>query len=127
MDTLNTQQKALHLNAELKNFTETETWYRHPLFGKFLYTDGVQYLAKEAGAYWLIDLIFGFQHDQANLKNEEFQTWDLSIEENQTATLTCGDGNDNILFTHRLDYTDFPLDKIRLFFSYNVLLLPSEW
>ena len=49
------------LEAGLRQFYGTEVWYRHPLFRKCLYTEGVQYLAEHGGAYWLLDLIFGFQ------------------------------------------------------------------
>lgn len=124
---MNAEQKAAFIKSELRNFTGTETWFRHPLFRKFLFTEGVQFLAEAAECFWLIDMIYGFQLDQQAVKDEYFQTWDLTVGENKTATLTCGDGNDNIVFTHSLTFTTFPLDSIRLFFTDNVLLLPSEW
>ncbi len=115
------------LTLALRNFTGTESWFRHPLFRKFLYTEGVQFLAENAVSYWLLDMIFGFQYEEAAIRAEPFQTWDLTVNENKTAILQCGDGNGNIVFTHTLNYTDFPLPKIRLYFTDNVLLLPSEW
>ncbi len=121
------EEKAAYLKSELRNYCGTETWFRHPLFRKFLFTEGVQFLAEAAECFWLIDMIFGFQLDQQAVKDEYFQTWDLTVGENKTATLTCGDGNDNIVFTHNLTFTTFPLESIRLFFTDNVLLLPSEW
>jgi hypothetical protein len=42
---------------DLDQFTGTETWYRHPLNKKLLYTDGVMYFAEQAGAHWFVDLI----------------------------------------------------------------------
>jgi len=36
-------------------------------------------------------------------------------------------GNDNIVFTKRIEYTDFPLDEITLYFANNVIHLPSEY
>ena len=36
-------------------------------------------------------------------------------------------GNDNIVFTKKIEYTDFPLDEIPLYFANNVILLPSEY
>jgi hypothetical protein len=124
---MNAAQKAAYIKSELRNFTGTETWFRHPLFRKFLFTEGVQFLAEAAECFWLIDMIYGFQLDQQAVKDEYFQTWDLTVGENKTATLTCGNGNDNIVFTHSLTFTTFPLEGIRLFFTDNVLLLPSEW
>ena len=121
------EEKAAYIKSELRNFCGTETWFRHELFRKYLYTEGVQFLAEAASSYWLIDMIFMFQRDQQAVRDELFQTWDLTVGENKTATLTCGDGNDNIVFTHSLTFTTFPLESIRLFFTDNVLLLPSEW
>lgn len=119
------EEKAAYLKSELRNYCGTETWFRHPL--QFLYTEGVQFLAETAECYWLIDLIFAVQYDQPAVRQEPFQSWDLVIGENKAATLTCEDGNGNIVYTHHLTYTTFPLDKIRLFFTDNVLLLTSEW
>lgn len=127
MDTMNAAQKALHLKSELRNFCGTETWFRHPLFRKFLYTEGIQFLAETAECYWLIDLIFGFQIDQQIVRDELFQLWELKVTENKGATLTCDNGNGEIVFTHNLTFTTFPMDSIRLYFSDNVLLLTTEW
>ena len=45
---------------------------------------------------------------------------------NHTATLTCEDGNGNVVFTKALTFTDFPLEEITLYFTNGVILLPSE-
>lgn len=127
METMNATQKAIYLTSKLRNYCGTETWFRHSLFRKFLYTEGVQFLAEAAECYWLIDLIFGFQYDQQAVRDEFFQLWELKVTENKGATLTCDDGNGNIVFTHTLAFTTFPLDSIRLYFSDNVLLLTTEW
>ena len=124
---MNPTQKANDLKNQLQNFCGTDTWFRHPLFRKFLYTEGVQFLAEQAECYWLIDMIFGFQYEQPSVKCEDFQLWELKVANNQTATLTCENGNGNIVFNHVLTYTTFPLESIRLYFSDNVLLLTSEW
>ena len=86
-----------------------------------------QFLAEQGECYWLIDLIFGFQYEQPSVKCEDFQLWELKVANNQTATLTCDNGNGDIVFNHELTYTTFPLESIRLYFSDNVLLLTSEW
>jgi hypothetical protein len=51
----------------------------------------------------------------------------LSVRADLTATLACDDGDGNIAFTKELEFTDFPLDEIRLYFTDNTLLLPSEY
>jgi hypothetical protein len=45
----------------------------------------------------------------------------------QAATLTCDDGNGNIVFTKNIEHTDFPLDEITLYFANSVIHLPSEY
>lgn len=45
--------------ADLAHFTGTETWWRHPLFKDFTYTDGVRYVTQEGQAYWLLEAILG--------------------------------------------------------------------
>ncbi|MGD1079605.1 MAG: DUF6876 family protein [Candidatus Sulfotelmatobacter sp.] len=40
---------------------------------------------------------------------------------------TCDDGNGNIVFTKEIEHTDFPLDEITLYFTNNVIHLPSEY
>ncbi len=70
--------------------------------------------------------------EQSNrrVKAEEFQVWKLTREVGELksgATLTCEDGNDNVVLTKRIPYTDFPLAEIKLYFADNVILLPSEY
>jgi hypothetical protein len=48
---------------------------------------------------------------------EEFQVWKLAVRPDRSATLTCDDGNGNIMFTKEIKYTDFPLDEITLYFA----------
>ena len=45
----------------------------------------------------------------------------------RTAKLTCTDGNLQEVFTEKLDFTDFPLESIRFYFTDSVILLPSEY
>lgn len=112
---------------ELVHFTGTSQWYRHSILKNILYTDGIRYVAQKAGAYWLIDEIAYLQSDH-RIKNEEFQVWTLCVDlEKSTAVLTCDDGNDIILHTKHIGYTDFPLEEIKVYFTDNVILLTSEY
>ena len=52
------------------------------------------------------------------MKAEEFQVWKLKADiERRTGTLTCEDGNYNKVFEKALEFTDFPLPEITLWFS----------
>lgn len=112
--------------SQLNQFTGTDQWYKNPLFPKFLYTDGVRYVAEEAGAYWLIDKIFALQYRE-DIRSELFQVWKLKVNDDATAIVSVEDGNDNHIYAEKLTYTDFPTCGINLYFTDNVLLLPSEY
>jgi hypothetical protein len=51
----------------------------------------------------------------------------LSVRPDKTATLRCEDGNGNIVFRKELEFTDFPMEGITLYFSDNTIYLPSEY
>jgi hypothetical protein len=112
--------------ADLRQFTGTENYYRHSLFRKVLYSDGVQYLAEQAAAYWLIDAVAAAQYGEPRVRAEEFQVWKLTVDPTHHARLTCEDGNNNVVYSQDLDFTTFPLATVELFFENNVLYLPSE-
>jgi hypothetical protein len=95
-------------------------WYRNGINRNVLYTDGAQHVAEHGGAYWLLDEIAIIQPYNKAVAAEEFQVWKLAIHPNRTATLTCDDGNGNIVFTKEIEHTDFPLDEITLYFTNHV-------
>lgn len=113
--------------ADLHQFTGTENWYRHGLNRNVVFTDGAKYVADEGGAYWLLDAIAIAQRFEKAVAKEEFQVWKLKVNEDRTASLVCDDGNDNIVYTQHIPFTDFPLDEIKLYFTDNTILLPSEY
>ena len=114
-----------NLINELKQFSGTEQWYRNPLFPTCLYTDGVKYLAEQAGAYWLLDYIFSNQNLK-EIKEQEFQVWIINVEDSK-AIIKVEDGKDNLIKEFKISYTDFPLKELSLWFVNNTLLLPSEY
>jgi hypothetical protein len=111
----------------LRHFTGTENWHRHGMNRNILFTDGAKYVADEGGAYWLLDAIAIAQKFEKNVSAEEFQVWKLTVREDRTASLICEDGNDNIVYTQHIGFTDLPIDEIKLYFTDNTILLPSEY
>lgn len=109
---------------DLARFYGGDTIYRHPLFRRCLYTQGVQYLAQAAGAYWLLDSIFAKQ-GLPQIAAEEFQVWKLKTD-GFKGVLSCEDGNDKVVLTEDITFTDFPLPEITLWFENWTLMLPSE-
>jgi hypothetical protein len=110
------------LERQLSNFIGTCDWHKHQLTG-FLYTDGVSYCAETFGMYWFLDIVF-FENKPKLL--DEFQVWKLVRNTDFSCVITADDGNGNILFTKKIEYTDFPSESIEFYFTNNVLLLPSE-
>jgi hypothetical protein len=113
--------------ADLRQFTGSEHWYRHALVRDILFTDGAKYLADAAGAYWLLDEIALAQKFNAPVAAEAFQLWTLTVKPDETATLACEDGNGKPVFAKAIEYTDFPLPEITLYYTGRTILLPSEY
>ena len=113
----------INLKYELQHFIGTEQYYKHPLSG-LVYTDGIQYMASHAGAYWLVDhiLLNGKQY----MVRDGFVCAKLHVE-NTKGWITLEDGNGNIYEKQDLDYTDFPAGDWNFFLSNGVLMVPSEW
>lgn len=113
------------LEAGLQNFHGTSQYYKSTFFGG-RHTDGVQYLAEKAGAYWLIDAVFSYQ------RKEAFQVWTLDVKTDavgrKSATLTMREDKDApVLVKQEIEYTDFPLASMELWLIDGVLILPSEY
>jgi hypothetical protein len=113
--------------AEMRQFTGTENWYRHPLVRDVLFTDGAKYVADSAGAYWLLDLIALAQRYEDGVQGEEFQLWKLTVRPDNTATLACADGNDNVVFSKEIEFTDFPIEGVELYCVHRTIHVPSEY
>jgi hypothetical protein len=125
MTTADTNTIAATLDSELALFTGTMHHYRN--FLGLLYTDGIQYLAERAGAYWLIDAIASWQPKVRPLA-KEFQLWELVVNEDRSADLTARwDTGEPVLAQQKIECTDFPLKSITLYVQNGVLLLPSEY
>jgi len=76
---------------------------------------------------WLLDEIALIQPYDKAVAAEEFQLWKLQVRTDHTATLSCEDGNGKTVFTKEIEFTDFPLDEIILYFQNNTIFLPSEY
>jgi hypothetical protein len=119
---------ASDLQDNLAQFICTENYYRYsPLFRNFILTDGTKYLADEAGAYWLMDAIAShigsYRQDTFVVANLQKRPADW--------LLTIDDGNGKAYVKQEIEFSDFPLDSIKLYVCKQddmwVILLPSEY
>lgn len=111
--------------SDLAEFTGAQHYYRHGLMRDIKFTDGVAYLAENAGAHWLVDKVATLQLE-AVVRAEEFQVWNLAVTGSK-AELTCDDGDGNIVHREEITFTDFPEPGVKLYFGNGVILLPSEY
>lgn len=122
MKQLDTQQ----FSVELRQFTGTSQYYR--ISPKALLTDGAYYLAEHAGAFWLM-FAFASHLDELN-PDDWFAVLKLRVIESRSL-LRIEDGNDNLLASQEIEYSDFPLPSITLYGCLEsgqwVLMLPSEY
>lgn len=120
------------LAAQLAQFTGSATFTRHGLVRSVLMTEGVAFLADQAGAHWLMDAIASYQHE-ARARAEPFQAWSLVVNSTtRSAVLAMTDGNSPTeIIRQEIEWTDFPLAEIALWCiaegDHRVIMLPSEY
>ena len=122
-ETIATRRQSIEaaLAAHCGSLERTRHWTR-----RLIYTPGIADMAELCGAYWLIDLIGSHQIDQ-KVAAEEFQLWTLNVEANQTGFARATDGNDKLIASQQIEFTDFPLDEIKLYLVQGTLMLPGEY
>lgn len=145
----NRNEKTTLTEVDLRHFHGTEHyWCTGIPFHPFVYTDGVRHVAEKGSAYWLLDLIGSWQfekvvkHDKAL---QDIQFWTLTVNDDQSAEAICERDQGDIAVRQKLEYTDFPLSKIRFYLQHmwaywaapkhpnrdpsenGILLLPSEY
>lgn len=120
---------ALNLNQ----FTGSASFTRYNMFTKDVASEGVMYLAEEMGAYWLLDSLTACF---INLKEKhDFLVIKLKPIHSHGMQILLEDGNENLWYTHEVEFTDFNFSKVPADFaiwaarneigSYT-LYLPSE-
>ena len=113
------------IQENLSHFHGSEQFYKH-LFG-MVYTEGVQFVAEQCKAYWLIDLVASYLPQFVG--KEDFITYKLKVED-ETGFVSIQDGNYNVLASQDIEYTDFPLDEIEIWVewtgSFYTAMLPSD-
>ncbi len=136
-DTNTTASKAKspeELADNLAQFTGTEGYCRYWV-GRLLLTDGVKYLADQAGCYWLLDAIGSYQHELArhpDQRLQEMQFWKLEVNADKSAVLTCvADAGEPPAVSQEIEATDFPLPEIQIWVATEgeskIALLPNEY
>ena len=111
---------------DLSHFTGTEQYWRtNKLFAPdMVHTDGVQYFADHAHAYWFLDIVATEYFPL--LKKEPFLSIQLAVEDG-IADICVEDGDCEVLKQKHIEFTDCPDGLYKFFFTDNVLMLTSEY
>ena len=113
------------LQTALRGFTGSEQFFR--MYPNVIITEGVKFLCDQAQCYWLIDCIFSYQTIR-KVAREPFQVLDLTVDlEKRTGLILVTDGNNLELYRQALEFTDFPLQAIKLYYVDQTVMLPREY
>jgi len=128
---METQLNPQELKQELANFCGTESFHKIRLTDT-IFTDGIKYLAYTVKCFWLVtdaSVIAKSLLNRCSFITIDFKMLSDELQDamGYEAVIEYSDGNDNVLETHKYHTTDFPLENIRLFFTNNTLMLPSEY
>ena len=114
-----------NLQSELSQFIGTEKLYR--ITSRHVLTDGTKYLAEQAKSFWLFDAIAS----HLTRSYDDYFAVARLVVKDSSAVLTLDDGNDNVFASQAIEYTDFPLNEIKLYCSFDgdhwVIMLTSEY
>ena len=117
--------KTNELLSNLSQFNGTEKYYR--ITARHLLTDGTKYLAEQPKCFWLFDAIASHLPKQFH---DHFAVVNLTVD-GTSAVLTLDDGNGNVFARQNIEYTDFPLDQIKLYCGFDgeywSIMLTSEY
>ena len=117
---METQAKTI----DLSQFCGTSQYWKTSPFSSMVHTDGVQYLADEAGAYWFLDIMAS--EGIALHKKEPFMSINMEVADGK-ALIVFEDGDLKTLKIKKIGYTDCPSGIYTFFLADNVLMLTSEY
>jgi hypothetical protein len=111
----------MNANDTLREHNCSDNFYQYSM--GMLLTDGAKALAERFKCYWFLDIVCSYQ---PGLRQEEFQVWKLKRMKDDSAVVCATDGNNKVLVTQGIEYTDFEAVEATLWVEGQVILLPSE-
>ena len=118
---------AKQLQAKLEQFRLEDNFYNSHQCGDIDITDGVKFLCEQLKSYLLVDIVKAFQND-LKVGKEPLQLYNLTVDKKKNVGIVkCLDSNHKILKYQEIKDINIPLEKVRLYFTDNLVLLPSEY
>jgi hypothetical protein len=110
---------------DLSQFTGTEAYHRTFVFNPNLkHTDGVQYFAEQAQAFWFLDIVATEIYPFSD--KYPFMTIYLIVKDGK-AEIIVQDGDISRLMQRQIEFTDCPEGTYEFFLMDDVLMLTSEY
>ena len=110
---------------DLSQFTGTEAYHRTFVFSpKLKHTDGVQYFAEQAQAFWFLDIVATEIYPFSD--KYPFLTIYLTVRDGK-AEIIVQDGDISRLMQRQIEFTDCPEGVYSFFLTDDVLMLCSEY
>jgi len=124
------------MKIDLSQFTGTEGYHKLSL-GNMKATDGFACLCEKAKCYWLSDIVSSVQCVQKVIDHSNFIIWRVVKNGSGCIVEAYWDCEENgsysetkLLYTQKVEYTDFPFDKEDEVFEFyqqgDVVLLKGE-
>jgi hypothetical protein len=110
---------------DLSQFYGTEQYHKTFVFSPNLkHTDGVQYFAEQAEAFWFLDIVATEIYPFSD--KYPFMTIYLTVKDGK-AEIIVQDGDISRVFQKPIEFTDCPDGVYEFFLTDNVLMLCSEY
>jgi len=116
----------------LAGFTGTMGYHYLNFMRNLKFTDGWEYVAKELGAFWLCDIMASVQH-LPKIKSNGFIVWRIVVKDSKAVVDAHSDceadgtySTDTLLYSQKLNYTDFPEGTFEWYQEGDVVLLKEE-
>ena len=119
-----TEDHSARLRADLVAFIGTENWHRHPTQSVDAAHGRCRLFRGNRGLWWFLDIVATEVMRFHRMK--PFLVIDLDVNDGK-AEIRVSDGNDAVLFTRHIHFTDAPEGLWRFYLTDNVMLLPSEY
>ena len=107
---------------DLNQFNGTEIYHKINLFSFANLTDGIIYIMENGYSWFVTDSLAVIGE---KFKDAEFLAVKLKVKDSK-AVVTYEDGNENILYEQKYEYTDAEKD-LTLFYQNGVLFLSQEY
>ena len=131
-----TKRMVLDMEEKKRNYFDpmfcgTETMYKTDNFlfrgiaDKIQYTESVRYFMREKKAYWIFDVMASYVPKLLKGKHE-FVTFLFNVNEDNSCEFRAENGNGKLILSQEIPYTDMK-ESIKLFWTNNVLMFPSDY